>query len=63
MGKNFKVRTLLIVGDKDEIATPDSVEILFKRLTNAEMEIVKKAGHHITLERPGALGTIVRAWL
>jgi pimeloyl-ACP methyl ester carboxylesterase len=63
MDKKFNVKTLLIVGDKDEIATPASVEVLFKRFTNAEMKIMKKAGHHITLERPGALGTVIHAWL
>lgn len=63
MNKKFHVKTLLIVGDKDEIATPGSVEALFKRLTNAEMKVIKRAGHHITLERPGALGTIMRQWL
>jgi pimeloyl-ACP methyl ester carboxylesterase len=60
--RKFRVRTLLIVGEKDEIATPDSVEILFKRLANAKMKVMKKSGHHITLERPGALGTVMREW-
>lgn len=62
MGKNFNIKTLLVVGDKDEIATPDSVAALFRRFANAEMKIVKKAGHHITLERPGALGTVIHEW-
>jgi len=62
MGKKFHVKTLLVVGDKDEIATPNSVEALFKRFANAEMKIIKKAGHHITLERPGALGTVIHEW-
>jgi len=61
--KKFNVKTLLIVGEKDEIATPGSVKRLLKKLANAEIRIIKKSGHHVTLERPKALGTIVHGWL
>ncbi len=61
--KTINTKTLLIACDKDEIATPDSVEKLYRRFTNAEMKVMKNSGHLVILERPIAIGTVIRKWL
>jgi len=61
--KTINTKTLLIACDKDEIATPDSVEKLYRRFTNVEMKIMKNSGHLVILERPIRVGTIIRKWL
>ena len=61
--KKINTKTLLIACDKDEIATLDSVEKLYKRFTNAEMKVMKNSGHLVVLERPIAAGTVIREWL
>jgi pimeloyl-ACP methyl ester carboxylesterase len=61
--KKINTKTLVIACDKDEIATPDSVEKLYRRFTNAKMEIMKNSGHLVILERPIAVGAIIRRWL
>jgi pimeloyl-ACP methyl ester carboxylesterase len=56
-------KTLFITCDKDEIATVDSVKKLYERCTNAEIKIMKNSGHLVVLERPIALGTVMKKWL
>jgi pimeloyl-ACP methyl ester carboxylesterase len=61
--KKINTKTLFIACDQDEIATPDSVEKLYRRFTNAEMRIMKNSGHLVILERPITVGTVIREWL
>jgi pimeloyl-ACP methyl ester carboxylesterase len=61
--KKINTKTLLIACDKDEIATPDSVEKLYRRFTNAEMRIMKNSGHLVILESPITVGTAISKWL
>jgi pimeloyl-ACP methyl ester carboxylesterase len=60
--KKINTKTLLIACDKDEIATPDSVEKLYRRFTDATMGIMKNSGHLVVLERPIAVGAVIRKW-
>jgi pimeloyl-ACP methyl ester carboxylesterase len=61
--KKIDNKALLIACDKDEIATPDSVEKLYRRFTNAEIKIMKNSGHLVVLERPVAVRTVICKWL
>lgn len=61
--KKIKTKTLLIACDKDEVATPDSIKKLYKRFANATMEFMKNSGHLVILERPIAVGAVIRKWL
>jgi pimeloyl-ACP methyl ester carboxylesterase len=61
--KKINTKTLLIASDKDEVATLDSVEKLYQRFTNAEIKVMKDSGHLVILERPVAVGTIIRKWI
>ena len=61
--KKINTKTLLIACDKDEVATLDSVEKLYQRFTNSEIKVMKNSGHLVILERPIAVGTVIRGWL
>jgi len=61
--KKIDIKALLIACDKDEIATLDSVKKLYQRFTNAEMKVMENSGHLVILERPIAVGTVIRKWL
>jgi pimeloyl-ACP methyl ester carboxylesterase len=61
--RKINSKALLIASDGDEIATLGSVRTLYKRFINADMKVIKNAGHLVVMERPVTVGTIVRAWL
>ncbi len=62
-GEKIHVPTLIIAGDKDEVATVKSVTELQARFSNAELKIMKSSGHILVLERPSATGNIIHNWL
>jgi pimeloyl-ACP methyl ester carboxylesterase len=61
--KKISAKTLLIAADEDVIATPGSIKMLHKRFANGDIKIMKNSGHLVILERPVAVGTIIRTWL
>ena len=61
--KKIKTNTLIIAGDKDEIAPLDQVSELIKYLTHSDMVVMKNSGHLLVLERPVATTNIIQRWL
>ncbi len=49
---NIKSPTLVVVGDEDIARPADEAERLTKRIENARMEIIPRAGHSSPLEQP-----------
>ncbi|MEI6479078.1 MAG: alpha/beta hydrolase [bacterium] len=61
--KKIKTNTLVIAGDKDEIAPLVSVKELSNNIIHSEMFVMKNAGHLVVLESPLSTATIIRKWL
>ncbi len=62
IGAEIKSRSLVIAGDKDEIALPRDVQKLAE-VMNAEFKLIKNSGHLVPLESPlGVAGKIIK-WL
>jgi len=61
----IKVRTLILWGASDRLISPVYGDAFAAAIPNSELEIVAKAGHLVTLEKPGrvvdAIATLVNA--
>ncbi len=55
----FTAPTLLIGGDRDQIADPEGVRVLGKRIPNARVEILEGCGHFPMIEQPGRLAGLL----
>ncbi|MDP3882684.1 MAG: alpha/beta hydrolase [Candidatus Staskawiczbacteria bacterium] len=62
-GSKINTDTLIIAGDKDEIATVKSVKELCARFTNFEITVIKNSGHIVIAERPKKVARIINNWL
>ena len=62
-GSKINIKTLIIAADRDEIATPSSVKELYGRFTNADLKIIKNAGHIAVAERPKRVAGLIGEWL
>jgi len=62
-GKPIFIPTLVIAGDKDEIATVNSVKELCLRFKNSELIVVKNSGHIVVAERPKKIAGLIGKWL
>jgi pimeloyl-ACP methyl ester carboxylesterase len=57
------VPTLVAVGDRDRICTPDDARALSDRIDGARFHLLRSCGHLSPLERPGEVTTLLREWL
>ena len=62
-GSKITIKTLVIAGDKDEIATVGSVEKLCERFPNYELKVIKNSGHIVVAERPKRVARIISDFL
>jgi pimeloyl-ACP methyl ester carboxylesterase len=62
LGNQIPAKTLIIAGEKDEIATVSSVAALKDKFPNATMEVVKGAGHVVIAEKPKTVADLIRLW-
>ena len=57
------VPTLVAVGDRDRICTPDDARALAGRIPGAQFHLLRACGHLAPLERPGEVTAVLRQWL
>ncbi len=57
------VPTLVAVGDRDRICTPDDARGLSARIDGARFHLLRSCGHLSPLERPGEVTALLREWL
>jgi pimeloyl-ACP methyl ester carboxylesterase len=57
------VPTLVAVGDRDRICTPDDALSLSLRIPGARFHLVRGCGHLAPMERPGEVTAVLRQWL
>ncbi|MBA3743687.1 alpha/beta hydrolase [Sporichthya sp.] len=55
--------TLVVNGDDDPLARPVNAKALACLIPNAELHLVRGAGHHLFLERPDEVSSVVAAFL
>lgn len=55
--------TLVVNGDDDPLARPFNAKTLACLIPNAELHLVRGAGHHLFLERPDEVSTVVGDFL
>ncbi len=63
LGHRVKAKTLIVAGDKDEVATIASLQLLAGAMPLAELKIMKGAGHLVPLEKPRTTANIIKNWL
>ena len=63
IGKKINVKSLLIAGDKDQIAPVGSVQKLASQISNSEFVIMKNCGHIVVKEKPVETASIILKWL
>lgn len=63
LGKDIKAKTLVIAGEKDEIAPLSSVIDVVEHLPNAQLVVMKKEGHIVVAESPLTTASIIKEWL
>ncbi len=57
------VPTLVAVGDRDRICTPDDARALADRIPGAVFHVLRSCGHLSPMERPGEVTMLLRQWL
>jgi len=57
------VPTLVAVGDRDRICTPDDALALSLRIAGARFHLLRGCGHLAPMERPGEVTAVLRQWL
>lgn len=61
--KNIHVPTLIIVGEEDLPRPPDEAREMAALIPHAQLEIIPKAGHICTVERPAYVNEILSRFL
>ena len=59
----IQVPTLVAVGDRDRICTPDDARALAARIPGAQFHLLRACGHLAPMERPGEVTSVLRQWL
>lgn len=59
----IKIPTLIVVGEEDLPRPPQESQEMVKRIKNAELAIIPKAGHICTLEQPKMVNEVLKAFL
>ena len=57
------VPTLVAVGDRDLICTPDDARALSARIEGSQFHMLRSCGHLAPMERPGEVTALLRQWL
>jgi pimeloyl-ACP methyl ester carboxylesterase len=57
------VPTLVAVGDRDKICTPDDARALNALIEGSRFHLLRSCGHLSPLERPGEVTALLRQWL
>ncbi|KQU45977.1 hypothetical protein ASG67_15290 [Sphingomonas sp. Leaf339] len=57
------VPTLVAVGDRDRICTPDDARALSAGIDGARFHLLRSCGHLSPMERPGEVTMLLREWL
>jgi pimeloyl-ACP methyl ester carboxylesterase len=57
------VPTLVAVGDRDLICTPDDARALSARIDGSRFHMLRSCGHLAPMERPGEVTALLRQWL
>lgn len=60
---DIAVPTLVLVGDKDALTSPDRAREMVEAITDARLSVVPECGHVSTLERPEAVNAALTTWL
>jgi pimeloyl-ACP methyl ester carboxylesterase len=61
--KEIRCPTLLLVGEEDRWSPPDLHVEISDKLTDAQLEIVKRAGHFLPFECPDIVASLVNDWV
>jgi pimeloyl-ACP methyl ester carboxylesterase len=59
----IQVPTLVAVGDRDLICTPDDARALSARIEGSRFHMLRSCGHLAPMERPGEVTALLRQWL
>jgi len=57
------VPTLVAVGDRDLICTPEDARALSARIEGSRFHMLRSCGHLAPMERPGEVTALLRQWL
>ena len=57
--ENIRVPTLVVSGDEDTVYPPELARDVARRIPNAELVMIKGAGHLVNLERPGRFNEVL----
>lgn len=60
---SIKCPTLVLVGDNDELTTPELAREIAGGIAGAKLTIVKDCGHLSSMERPEPVNAAMAAWL
>ena len=63
VGEKVKTKSLIIAGEKDEVAPLASIQELAQQIANADLVVVTNAGHILPAERPQTTAQIIKSWL
>lgn len=57
------MKTLVIVGDSDQLTPPSAAEEMASLIPDAKLEVIPNCGHMSTLERPDRVSKLMVEWL
>ncbi|MBT9456277.1 MAG: alpha/beta fold hydrolase [Burkholderiaceae bacterium] len=60
---NVRCPTLVLCGEDDQVTPPEHGQELAANIAGAALELIPRCGHMLTMERPAAVNTALRAWL
>lgn len=60
---DIRCPTLVLCGDDDQVTPPEHARELAERISGAQLELIPRCGHMLTMERPAAVNAALRAWL
>lgn len=61
--KDLDMKTLIVVGDSDQITPPDASKEMHELIRGSKLDIIPNCGHMSTLERPDRVTKLLVEWL
>jgi pimeloyl-ACP methyl ester carboxylesterase len=61
--RSYRGRSLVLCGESDALCPIERHELMHGLLQNSRLEIIERAAHMPTLERPKETTTALRRWL
>ncbi|TDP63521.1 alpha/beta fold hydrolase [Roseateles toxinivorans] len=55
--------TLVLCGDDDQVTPPEHAQELAANIAGAELRLIPRCGHMLTMEKPAAVNTALQGWL